>query len=39
VRVKKTWPAFVGWKNSCIDDRAKREGLDNNFGHGDIVSR
>uniref|UniRef100_A0A166CRJ2 Ubiquitin-like protease family profile domain-containing protein n=1 Tax=Daucus carota subsp. sativus TaxID=79200 RepID=A0A166CRJ2_DAUCS len=37
VRVKKTWPAFVGWKNSCIDDRAKREGLDNNFGHGDIV--
>nr|XP_017221403.1 PREDICTED: uncharacterized protein LOC108198144 [Daucus carota subsp. sativus] len=37
VRVKKTWPAFVGWKNSCIDDRAKREGLDNNFGYGDIV--
>ncbi|KAL1809225.1 hypothetical protein ACET3Z_026215 [Daucus carota] len=36
VRVKKTWPAFVGWKNSCIDDRAKREGLDNNFGYGDI---
>ncbi|KAL1823697.1 hypothetical protein ACET3Z_010475 [Daucus carota] len=36
VKVKKTWPTFIGWKNSCIDDRAKRESLDNNFGHGDI---